>query len=448
MKTLSLTQPPAGADEREVAAFASTLPTCLLIVLVVVLGIGGLGVWSFTAVIAKGAVAEGSIVVESTRKTIQHLEGGIVEAILVKDGDYVKAGQALLKLSDSRSILTYAFMQDKLDQDIAMTSRLIAERDGRDTIEFDRGLLERAKTNAADAEFIEAQKQQLEARRKSEQGKADLLNQKVEELKQQIVGLEAQVSSKTIQLTLLNDELTGMMSLLSKGLEAKTKVLALQRSVQDVIGGKAQNMAEIAGTKVSIGEAQMQMLQNQRAFHEEVVEKLREVSADRLEVSDHMASLKETMLRLTVISPIDGQVVGSIVHTIGGVVGPGEKLMDIVPGEDRLVVDAHIPPNEINNVQIGLPVEVRLTALRQRTAPTLNGKISTVSTDILTDPATHQPYYSGRVQIDAKELGRLGSEKLVAGMPAEILIKNGERTVMGYLFAPIADAVFRSFRQD
>ena len=448
MRSNSLTPLRLELEHSRLTPLTSTLSTTLAIVSVILVGVGGLGVWAGTAKIARGGVAEGSIVVESTRKTIQHLEGGIVSKIPVKDGDYVQQGQELVRLSDARAILTYAIMQDKFDQDIALAARLRAEREDRETIGFDQDLLDRAKMNPATADIIEAQKQQFEARRKSEQGKTALLQEKIEQLKQQSIGLEAQVASKLVQFDLIGDELKGAQGLYAKGLEPKTKVLALQRASQDLIGSRAETQAQIAADKIAIEETEMQMLQNQRMFHEDVVEKLREVNADQMEVSDRMASLKESMDRLVVRSPIDGQVVGSAVHTVGGVIAPGEKLMDIVPNADQLVVEARIPPSEVHNLSVGLPVEVRLTALRQRTTPTLNGVLTTLSTDVLADQGARQPYYSARVEIPPAELSRLGQEKLIAGMPAEVLVKNGERTVLNYLFAPITDSIFRSFRQD
>jgi membrane fusion protein, epimerase transport system len=448
MKTLSLVPLRVEPMPNELARFTSTSSTSMVILAIITVVIGGLGIWSSTVKIASGAVAEGSIVVESRRKTIQHLEGGIVSEVLVHDGDFVKADQILLRLSDARSKLTYATLQDKDDQDRAMASRLVAERDDLDDVKFDQDILDRSKADTATAAIITQQLQQFSARRKAEQGKDELLNRKIDELKQQIAGLKAQVASKDTEIKLFADELNGAEYLFAKGLEPKTRVLALERASQDVIGTRAENLAQIDATEVAIGGAEMEILQNQRSFHEDVLEKLREVTADELDTRDRMASLKETMDRLVVRSPIDGQVVGSIVHTVGGVVNPGEKLMEIVPDADPLVVDAHIPPNEIDHVAAGQDAEVRLTALRQRTAPTLNGTVSTVSTDVLFDSETHAPYYSARVEIPSQELRRLGGEKLIAGMPAEVLLKNGDRTVIGYIFAPITDAIFRSFRRN
>jgi epimerase transport system membrane fusion protein len=439
---------PKSLDVYEkVHELSSTAATGRAILFVIGFGVFGVGLWSGTARLSEGAVAEGLIAVESTRKTIQHLEGGIVDEIHVTDGDYVKAGQVLVRLDAKRSRLMFANYEDKYNQDLALMARLMAERDDRDKVTFDPSLEQQAQLDPGTALLLEAQRQQFQARRTSEQGKVELYGQKIEELKREIEGLQAQVKSKDIQLNLLADELQGSQSLYKKGLEQKTRVLALQRSSQDLIGARAQNLAQVAADQVAIGETEMEILQSGRTFHEDVVEKLRVLSSDLADVRDRMATIQESMDRLVVRAPLDGQVVGLSVHTVGGVVSPGEKLMDLIPAADKLVVEARIPPQEIRSVRVGLPAEVRLTALRQRTAPTLVGTVTAVSTDVLTDQASHLGYYSARIEIPVDQLATLGKQKLVAGMPAEILVKNGERTVLEYIFAPITDALFRSFRQ-
>ncbi len=274
------------------------------------------------------------------------------------------------------------------------------------------------------------------------------MRQKIGELDQQIAGLEAQAASKAAQLVLVNDRLEGLQALLKKGLVPKPNVLAVESSREDLTGSRAQIESQISVAKQTIDETETQIIQSEHTFQEDVAEKLRQVMLDAYDISDRMAAMQHSIDKLKIRSPIAGQVVGLAVHTIGGVVSAGENLMDIVPVADKLEIDAKVSPTEINYVKVGLPAEVRLSALRQRVTPTLHGKVISVSTDVLVDAATHRSYYAARIEIPKAELDRLGDSKLLAGMPAQVLIKNGERTVLNYVIGPLKDAIFSSFHQD
>lgn len=435
-------------EDSEQVPSTSTRGPIFAIALTIALGVGATFAWSMTARISSGAVAEGHIVVENSRRTIQHLEGGIVGEILVKDGDRVKAGQVVIRLDDARARLSYDLLRDKLDQNRAFTAHLRAERDRLAAPAFPKDLVERAATEPATANILDQQVRQFEARRASQAGEVAILKNKIGQYKQQIAGQEAQVKSKAAQLHLIDDELDGVKSLYAEGLSLKTRVLALEREAADLNGSQAEIQSQIATTEVAISETEMQILQTDRSAQEDVIEKLRQADADRFDIEDRLAVQTEMMKRLEVRSPIDGQVVGLEVHTLGGVISPGQKLMDIVPLTERLLVEVAIPPSEISHIKSGMQAEVRLAALRQRTTPTLQGTVTTVSSDVLPDPNTRQPYYVARVEIPQSQLFQLGEQRLVAGMPAEVLVKNGERTVLRYVMAPLSDAIFQSFRQD
>lgn len=444
---------PAHGIRLEIDASEPTLPTSIrseAIATFVVLfaALAGLLAWSATAPIASGAVAKGRVMPDSGRKTITHLEGGIVRRILVHDGDFVKSGQTLIMLDKSQMQLTRSLFRDRWDQDRAFIARLEAERDGRDEIAFPSDLVERAAAEPSVADLLTAQRHQFTVRRANEQGKADILRQKAEELRAHIGGVEAQNDSRSKQLELLQEELKDVSGLHAKGLIPKPRLLELQRSKEDIRSSIAAAESQIASDRISIGESEMQILSDRKEFDQEVGEQLRQVTADRQDAQDRMAAIDDQLRRLTVQSPIDGQVMGLTVHTVGGAISPKERLMYVAPGGDRLVIDAEIPPTEIEHMRAGLPAEVRLPALRQRTTPTLMGSVASVSTDVAEDADQRQDFYNARIEIPVAELDKLGGQKLVAGMPVEVLIKTGERTALNYLVAPIKDAIFRSFRQD
>ena len=451
MSVIKLPTARAGyeVDQPEISPLPVSVagPTKAVLITVLV-ALAGVTLWSVTAPLSRGAVVMGQVQVENNRKTIQQLDGGVIKSILVRDGQMVHRGQVLIQLDGSRLKSAYKLLHDKMDEDFALEARLISERDGRSTIQFPEIMVASARNDFTLAGLMNQQRVQFAARHASQAGQVLLLKQTVDQYKQQIHGYEAQIKSKSVQVRLLERELAGLQGLYKQGLATMTSVVALERDLAETSGAKASGQAQIATAKVAIGQTEMQILQSRRSFLEDVVDKLRQVDSDVLDTRDRMVAQEGEIGRLEIRSPIAGQVVGLAVHTQGGVISAGQPLMDIIPVDDRMVISVDIPPTDIEHVKVGLPAEVRLPALRQRTAPTLMGSVTTMSTDTVTDPVTHQAFYTARVEIPNSELAKLGTKRLLAGMPAEVLIQSGQHTVLGYLMSPILDAMFQSFHQD
>ncbi len=437
----------------EIDASEATLPTsirgpALIVFASLIVMLSGSFVWSTTASIASGAVARGRVTVDTGRKTISVLDGGIVKEIPVRDGDFVKAGQTLLQLDPSQLQLTRNLYRNHWDQDRALIARLETERDGENVVTFPSDLVEQATGEPVIDALLRAQRHQFDARRETAQGRANILRQKADELRAQIGGIEAQNAARERERYIIEDELGDMSRLLAKGLVPKPRVLELRRTMEQINSAVAAAESQIAAYHISIGEAEMQILNDRKALEQEVVEQLRLATTESRDAQDRIAAIDDQLRHLTVASPIDGQVIGLTLHTIGGVVASKERLMYVVPHGEQLVIETQISPGDIDHVQVGQRAVVRLPALRARTTPTVNGSVLTVSSDVTDDADQHQQYYSARITIPPDEIEKLGEQKLVAGMPAEVLIETGKRTVMDYALGPIKDAIFRSFREN
>ncbi len=425
----------------------SDRPERVIGLLVLLVAFGGFGLWAAVAPIDSAAVAPGVVAVESSRKTIQHLDGGIVREILVREGDAVRAGDTLALLDDTEARAQFEIVRTQFLAYRAEEARLIAERDGLEEIVFPNDLVE-AESDPRIEEAIGGQRRVFQARKKALQGDIDVLHQRVEQIGEQIIGLEALTQSKTQRIELYQEEIAGLKDLFAKGMGDKSRLREWERLVAELEGERAEHQASIAGAKVQVGETQLQIAQVQRRFASEVVEQLRDVQTELSDHRERMRALEKTVERTRVTAPVDGHVVGMKFHTIGGVIRPGDALLDIIPQDESLIVEARVRPVDIDRVSPGLEAEIRFSAFNTRTTPTAPGRVLTVSADRLTDPATEMPYYLGRIQVTPEGEARLKGLTLLPGMPAEVMIKLGERTFFQYLMRPITDRVARAFKED
>ena len=295
---------------------------------------------------------------------------------------------------------------------------------------------------------MQAQKVLLEARRSSFQGQQSILQQRIVQYEQEISGLDAQKIALEKQMELVEDELEGLRELLAKGIAPKTKVLALEREAARLLGSRGERVAEIARAQVVIGGTKLEMLQAERTFRENVVKEIRDVQAQIADLQERFAVAKSTLDHIEIRAPVAGTVVGLNAHTVGGVIKPGETILEIVPGAERLIIEAQIQPADIDNTTPGMETDIRLTAFKQRTTPVLVGRLSYVSADRISDPRSGAAYYLARVEVPEQELDRIRPQVLQAGMPAEVLIKKRERTALEYLLQPVVDAMGRAWHED
>lgn len=406
---------------------------------------GGILLWSTLAPIAKGVVAPGTIVVDSNRKTIANLEGGIVAEILVRDGDHVKAGDVLLRLDEvtsqaQRDVLYGQFLTAK-----AMEARFVAERDGAKTINFPAEL-QGPGDNGRNIAIRASEEDVFKTRRDALSGQLSIYEQRIKQLDEQMKGLEAQVTANTQQIDLIDNELEGLQQLFEKGYASKTRLLQLQRERAELDGNRGNYMSEISKSKQAVGEARLQIIQIRKNFEEDVAKGLQEAKARIFDLQDRLTSANDQLSRREVKAPSDGFIVGSRVHTVGGVVRAGDPLVELVPDKDELIIEAQVSPIDIDVVQVGMQSEIRFSALSQRHVPTLMGTVLGVSADAAVDQRGAR-FYVARVRVDEKELVKLDGQKLVPGMPAEVLMKAGEHSIIAYLMMPLADGFFRAFKE-
>jgi HlyD family type I secretion membrane fusion protein len=415
--------------------------------LVILTGFGGLAAWSTFAPLSTAAIASGTVVVDSFRKSVQHLQGGIIQDILVRDGQHVKLGDVLLRLDPTQTRSLSQMLRAQVDLARAEEARMLTERDGGAAIRFPADLLERAKTERDLAETLAGQQRLFDARRESLTGQTSILRNRIAQSLEQIAGMEIQEKAKLRQSALLDQELAGLRELADRGNAPTNKVLQYRREVEVLIAERGEILARIAGVRQSIGEAELQITQARKTFLEQVETDLRTTQAKLFESSERLHATTAELSRMEVRSPEAGVVVDMAVHTVDGVISPGSRILDIVPQNDHLVVDAQIRPADIDGLEVGMQAEIRFPAFNQRTTPMIHGQLKTVSADRLTDPKTGQPYFNVRVLVDDKSKESISGLNIIPGMPAEVVIKKGERTLMSYLLQPMTDTIVRAMRE-
>jgi epimerase transport system membrane fusion protein len=413
---------------------------------IVVVFFGGFIGWASIAPIDSAAMAPGTIVVESSKKAIQHFDGGTVSKVLVKEGDQVVAGQTLVVMDDTSARANVDMLRADLDASLALTARLLAERDRRDSIAFQDELVNRSE-NPVVKTVMNAQQRAFDAKRDAIDSQTKILQQRNSQIDEEVKGLRNQISSQDQQLRLIAEEQKGVETLLAKGLETKPRLLALQRTTAEIQGTRAQNYAAIARAQQTAGENDLKIVDLTVSVVTDAAQKLHDEQVKIGELREKLRSAQEVLDRTTVRAPTDGQIVNLKLFTPGGVLPPRDTVMEIVPQKDQLVVEAKVAPTDIDVVHADLPVQLRLTALNQRVTPTVYGHVQTVSADRQQDQRTGDAYYTARIVID-RGLDELHGAKLYPGMPAEAMIITGERTLMAYLFKPLLSGLNRSMRED
>ncbi|QQP90045.1 HlyD family type I secretion periplasmic adaptor subunit [Skermanella sp. TT6] len=415
--------------------------------LVILAGFGSLAAWSALAPLSTAAIASGTVVVDSYRKSVQHLQGGIIQDILVRDGQKVQAGDVLVRLDPTQTRSLAQMLRAQVDLAKAEEARMLAERDGLEEIRFPADLVERSRTERDLAETMAGQKRIFEARRQSLTGQTSILRNRIAQSLEQISGMEIQEKAKLRQSALLDKELNGLRELAERGNAPANKVLQYEREVEALTAERGEILSRIASVRQQIGEAELQITQAQKTFLEQVETDLRTTQARLFESAERLHATTAELGRMEVRAPESGVVVDMAFHTVDGVIGPGGRIMDIVPQNDQLVVDAQIRPADIDGLQVGMEAEIRFPAFNQRTTPMIHGQLKTVSADRLVDPKTNMPYFNVRVLVDEKSKESISGLNIIPGMPAEVVIKKGERTLLSYLIQPMRDTFVRAMRE-
>lgn len=421
-------------------------PTILIGLLLMFLLFGVIGIWAAVWPLASGAIAPGRVISESNRKEIQHLEGGIIQEILVKDGDVVKAGQVLVKLDATNAKarsdqVLGAYLAAK-----ATEARLLAERDHKPGITFPNEYLKEEATNPKVKDALETQRRLFATRREALEGQLSLLEQKAAQSGDEIRGWKEQSAAASAQIGLLGQEIATISELVKSGNATRPRLLALQRQQADLIGQRGQAQAAISQANQKINEAKTEMLNTKTEFMNKVVAELKDTQVQLSSLEEQARSTGDVARRVEITAPLAGTVTGLSVHTLGGVVAPGAVLLSLVPSDDRMIVEARVSPQDIDVVHSGLVAQVHLTAYKTRYLRAIEGKVITIAADRVDDRMTGQSYFVARIEIPPEELAALGKDiKLTSGMPADVLIVTGTRTMLDYIVRPIRDSFGHAF---
>jgi HlyD family type I secretion membrane fusion protein len=437
----------APAAMPTVTVKTNALPWIVFGLFWIVLIFVGFGGWAATASISSAVISQGTITVDSKRKQLQHLEGGIVGKLLVRDGDVVSAGDTLVMLDPTRARSMLAIIQGSLRKELASEARLMAERDGSEQVSYPAELL--ADIGQPDVRALLASQTAIfKARRATVKGEISILEQRVAQLADEVTGLRAQRESKQRQMGFIHDELDGLKQLMAIGQTTKPRLLALERSAAALQGEEGELLSSIARSEKSVGETRLEIIQREQNFQKIVSEELEAVQSRLRDLQERAVAARDVLARINITAPVGGTVVNTAVHTVGAVVKAGETIMEIVPGKDSLIAEVSIRPQDIDNVTLGQEAAIRLLAFKQRTTPLLHGTVTYVSADSLQNPATQQQYYVAKIEVPDTEIERLGALKLQPGMQLEVMIQTGDRTAFQYLIQPIVDSVNRAWREE
>jgi HlyD family secretion protein len=401
----------------------------------------GFGTWSTFARLQSAAIAIGAVESESSRKTIQHLEGGIIKEIRVADGDVVHVGQVLISLDDTKARAEVDSLQGQLWDAAAREERLQAEQQGLERVSFPLN------ENLAAAAVFARQKDIFETRRQVYKSQIAVVREKRLQVEKEIVGLQAQGTAAAQRATIVREEAAMVAELVNKGLERRPRLLNLQREMADIDGRRGEITAQISRAQQVISESQATLLKLESDRQNEVAQSLREAQNQIFQLRERLRAADDQLSRAQIKAPEDGVVTELRVHTPGGVIGAGSPLMDLVPLQDRLIVTARVRPEDIDVVHTGLKADVHLLPYNQRRVPRLEGVVTHVSADRLIDKRTDQPYYAAKIRVQDPRIAE-GGVQIIPGMPTQVFIRTGHGTVALYALRPLLDSFNNAFRED
>ncbi|ESY58115.1 MULTISPECIES: HlyD family type I secretion periplasmic adaptor subunit [unclassified Mesorhizobium] len=414
--------------------------TCLLLV-------GGVGGLAAVTKMSGAVIAAGRLVVDSNVKKVQHPTGGVVGEIRVREGDRVKAGDILVRLDETTTRANLAIVSKGLDEFYARLARLEAERDGKDRISFPDVLTSR-RDEAGVAASMAGEQSLFDFRHQARSGQRSQLRERIAQLKQESAGLTEQLQAKRREIELIQIELEGVRSLWHRKLIGIDRMTSLERDAVRLEGEHGQLTAGIAQVKGKASEIELQIIQIDQDLRSEVATDLRDTQGKISEFVERKVAAEDQLKRIDLRSPQDGVVLQLAVHTIGGVITPGEQVMQIVPVTDDLTVEAHIAPQDIDQVTMGQNAILRLSAFNRQTTPELTGTLSRISADLTIEERTGAAFYVARVTLPKTEVAKLRGLALAPGMPAEVFFPTGDRTMLSYLVKPLSDQIQKAFREE
>lgn len=405
-----------------------------------------LGGWTALAPLSGAVVANGFVRVDTNRKTVQHQEGGIVKEVLVRDGDKVAEGQVLLVLDDVRVDATLELLRSQLDSERARNGRLTSERALEPSIHFPADLMVR-ETESRVRELVEREKNLFAARRDALNSQIALLKAQAGQASAEAAAWNEQIAAETRALALQQDELKANEELVRQNFVQRTRVLTLERAVADYQSRLGEHRAELARAGQKATDIELRIIGLRNAYSQSASDELKDSTNKLFDLEERLRPSRDAAQRQAIVAPVAGEVVDLRVTSIGAVIGPRDPLLDIVPTDSKLIIDTRIRPEDVNHVLVGADVDLRLTAFKRRTTPTVAGKVTYVSADRLVDRGSGATYYEVHVAADASSLNAAGNLQLRAGMPVEVFINTDARTPFQYLLDPIAGYAQRAFRE-
>src|SRR5260221_5622567 len=412
--------------------------------LIIAVFFGGIGAWAYTAPLNGAVVGNAVVKIEGNRKSVQHLDGGIVKEMRIKEGDKVNSGDVVIVLDETQARAEYDVLSQQYMVLRATEARLLSELARRSELTMPEDL----KTQGSYFKSVwNGQVSQFESRLAALEGQRSVIREKINQLGSQIVGAEAQVKAFTDQISSVRAEAKDITPLVERGLIARPRILQLERTAFGLEGQIADAKANIAKARQAIAEQEQQIAQLDNDRMADVTKDLRDTQAKELEVIPKAMNAKAVLGRMEIRAPYSGRVVALTVFSVGGVGQRGEKILDIVPDQDALTIEAQIAVEDISDIRPNMRAEVHLTAYKQRIVPIIHGDVIQISADRLTDPKSNNPYYIAFVRIDQAELEAMPNIKLYPGMPATVMIPTIQRTAFDYIVGPLVMSFNHSFRQ-
>ncbi|SNS95221.1 HlyD family type I secretion periplasmic adaptor subunit [Tropicimonas sediminicola] len=409
--------------------------------------VGGFGTWSVMTYISGAIVAPGQLEVEQNRQVVQHLDGGIVDEVLVEEGDMVAAGDVLIRLDPTDLSSELAIVEGQLYELMARIGRMVAERDGLDEIEFHPELAEVAAEREEVAELLEGQERLFDARRTTLEKESEQLARRRDQIQSQVEGIDSQSAALGEQLELIDEELTDQQSLLDRGLAQSARVLALRREKAGLSGTIGELTASRAEALGRMTEIDIEILKLETSRREEAITRMRDLQYNLVELIERRQSLRQRLARMEITAPASGIVYGMVVNTPRSVVRPADPVAYIVPQDRPLVIATRVEPIHVDEVHVGQEVVLRFSAFSSRTTPEMNGVVAKISADAFTDERTMVSYYRAEIELKEGELDKLEGLEIIPGMPVEAYIQTNQRTPMAYLLKPFTDYFNKAFRE-
>jgi membrane fusion protein, type I secretion system len=409
--------------------------------------VAAIGGWAGTTELSGAVIAPGVVVVESNVKKVQHPTGGIVGELRVGDDQRVNEGDVLLRLDETQTRANLAVFTKSLDELYARQARLEAEKDGAEGVQFSEDLLAREATDPEVAHVLAGERKLLSLRLEASNGQKAQLKERIAQLKEQVSGISEQIEAKAEESALIKEELKGVLDLWKKQLIQINRVTSLKRDAARLGGERGQLIAAKAEAGGKTSEIELQILQIDQDIRSKAAQELSEVRAKISELSERKIAAEDQLKHIDIRAPQTGRVHELTVHTVGGVITPGETIMLIVPDNDTLSVQAKVSPNDIDELSPNQPVHLRFSAFNFRTTPELNGKVNWIGADQIEDKQTGTAHYLVRIGVPTSELARLKGLRIIPGMPVEAFIQTESQTALTYLLKPLTDQVMRAFRE-